>query len=120
MRTLHAEWVWVAVASTGLVGLWGLGLAMLRRRPNRSFSLAAGIAVVAILIQIGLGLVLYADPQWREVVEGFHVFYGIVILFTLSFAYVFRAQIATRPALWWGIILLFVMGLGIRAWTIVA
>jgi hypothetical protein len=112
--------VWAAVLSTGIVGLWGLALAATRRRPSRPFFAAVGVAVGAILIQVGLGLLLYADEQWRDVVDGFHVFYGIVILFVLAFAYIFRAQIGRRPGLWWGLILLFVMGLGIRAWTIVA
>ncbi len=120
MRTWHAEWVWVALFTTGITGLWGLGLAVTRRSPKRPFFVAVGAAVVAILIQVGLGLLLYADEQWREVVEGFHVFYGVVILFVLSFAYIFRAQISKRPGLWWGLTLLFTMGLGIRAWTIVA
>jgi hypothetical protein len=112
--------VWVAVVSTGLVGLWGLVLAVVRRPPRRAFTVAAGVAVAAILLQVAFGLVLYADEQWRDVVDGFHVFYGIVVLFTLAFAYIFRAQIARRPALWWGLILLFVTGLSIRAWTIVS
>jgi hypothetical protein len=120
VRTLHAEWVWVAVISTGLVGLWGLGLAVARRRPPRAFFAGVAAAVGSILVQVALGLLLYTDPQWREVLDGFHVFYGIVILFTLAFAYIFRASIARRPALLWGVILLFIMGLGIRAWTIVA
>jgi len=120
MRTLHAEWVWIAVFATGIAGLWGIGLAVTRRPPNRPFFITVGGAVVAILVQVGLGLLLYADEQWREVVDGFHVFYGVVILFVLAFVYIFRAQIAKRPALWWGVTLLFTMGLSIRAWTIVA
>jgi len=120
VRALHEHWVWVAVVSTGIAGLWGLALAVTRRPPRRGFRVAAGIAVSAILLQVAFGLVLYADERWRDVVDGFHVFYGIVILFVLAFAYIFRAQISKRPALWWGLILLFVMGLGIRAWTIVA
>lgn len=120
MRTLHAEWVWIAVITAAAAGLWGVGLALTRRQPTRPFFIAVGAAVVAVLIQVGLGLLLYADPAWRDAVAGFHVFYGVVILFTLSFAYIFRAAIAQRPALSWGLTLLFVMGLGIRAWTIVA
>ena len=120
MRRLHEDWVWIAVAAAGLVGLWGLALAVLRRRPGRAFFVGVGVAVVAVLVQVALGLVLYADPAWREAVDGFHVFYGVVILFTLAFAYIFRAQLGRRPALGWGIVLLFTMGLGIRAWTIVA
>jgi hypothetical protein len=45
------------------------------------------------------------------------VFYGIVIVMTFSIAYVYRAQLARRPALAYGILLLFVMGLGLRAWS---
>lgn len=120
MRTLHAAWAWVAVIANGLVGLWGLALAVTRRRPSRLFSAGVGAAIVAILVQVGVGLMVYADPERREAVEGFHVFYGIVILFALAFAYIFRAPISRRPAVWWALILLFVMGLGIRAWTIVA
>jgi hypothetical protein len=120
MRSFHEGWAWLAVGLSGLAGLWGLTLAVIRRRPGRWFLLAAGAAVVAVLIQVGAGLLLYADPGWREAVDGFHVFYGIVILFTLAFTYIFRVQVARRPTLWWGLILLFVMGLGIRAWTIVA
>jgi len=42
------------------------------------------------------------------------VFYGIVILFTFSFAYIYRAQLAKRAALSYGLLGLFLMGLGIR------
>jgi hypothetical protein len=44
------------------------------------------------------------------------VFYGVVIAITFSLAYVYRAQLARKPALGYGLLLLFVMGLGIRAW----
>ena len=39
-----------------------------------------------------------------------------MIAITFAIAYVYRAQLAKRPALAYGILLLFVMGLGIRAW----
>jgi hypothetical protein len=42
------------------------------------------------------------------------VFYGVVIAVTLSFAYIYRAQFRKRPALYYGLLLLFTMGLGIR------
>jgi hypothetical protein len=48
---------------------------------------------------------------------GLHLFYGVVIVFTLAIAYVYRSQLARRPALSYGVLLLFVMGLGLRAWV---
>jgi hypothetical protein len=111
----HENWVFVALASTGLVGLWGLGLAALRRPPERAFRISVGIAIAAILIQVAAGTALYVSGL--RPLNGFHVFYGVVIAVTLSLAYVYRAQLARHPALSYGLLLLFVMGLGFRAWA---
>jgi hypothetical protein len=111
----HQNWVYVALATTGLVGLWGLVLAAFRRRPGRVFGIGAGIAIVAILIQVAAGTALYV--YGLRPLNGFHVFYGVVIAVTLSLAYVYRAQLARHPALAYGLLLLFVMGLGFRAWA---
>lgn len=118
MRDLHASWFWVAVLGTGVVGAWGLVLAMIKRPPGRAFLLARGAAIAAALIQVALGLLLLrrleaAAAQYQA--PGFHVFYGVVIAITLALAYVYRAAMAKRPALTYGLLLLFVMGLGLRA-----
>ena len=66
-------------------------------------------------MQVGLGFLAYNEgfrPQ-----DDFHLFYGFVILFTLTFAYIYKSQLARRPALAYGLLLLFVMGLGLRAWA---
>ena len=115
MRSLHANWYWVAVVTNGLAGLWGIGLVVLKRPTNRFFNWAAGTAVVAMLLQVTFGLVLY-QQGWRPANE-FHIFYGFVILFTFTFAYIYRIQYEKRPALMWGLTLLFVMGLGLRAFA---
>ena len=115
MRTLHANWFYVAVVTNGLVGLWGLGLAASRKPPSSRFRLLVGVAITAMLIQVGLGFGTYA--QGFRPADDFHLFYGFVILFTLAAAYFYRAQLARRPALAYGLLLLFVMGLGLRAWA---
>ncbi len=115
MRALHGNWFYVAVISNGVVGLWGIALLVLKKKVNRSFNWATGIAVVAMLVQVGLGLLVY--QQGHRPANDFHLFYGFVILFTFTFAYVYRAQMSKRPALSWGLLLLFVMGLGLRAWS---
>jgi hypothetical protein len=120
MRDLHAAWFCAAVISTGVVGLWGAALTVLRRRPGRAFLLAVSIASLAMLAQVAMGLILYADEALRARVPGLHVFYGMVILFVFAFAYIFRVQVARHPGLAWSVLLLFVMGLGLRAWMIAA
>ena len=110
----HQEWFYFAVISCGVVGVWGLVLAAMKRDPSRWFSYMRAVAIAAILVQIGSGVSLYANG--REPVNSFHMFYGVVIAITLTLAYLYRSTMAKRPALTYGILLLFVMGLGIRAW----
>ena len=70
------------------------------------------LAVGALIIQVILGL---GSMNLEDRTPGNqHVFYGVVISFTLGFAYIYRAQFGKRPALYYGLLLLFLMGLGIR------
>lgn len=115
MVTFHTDWFFVAVCSTGAVGLTGVVFALLKRRPGPWFMWARGFAIGAMIVQVAVGVILY--QQGHRPASGFHVFYGVVIAFTLTFAYVYRAQLARRPELAYGLLLLFVMGLGLRAWS---
>ncbi len=115
MRAFHEAWFWVAVISTGTVGLWGLLLGLAKRTAPTAFAYARGVAFVAMGVQVGAGLYLYSQG-WRAP-NDFHLFYGLVIAFTFSFAYIYRAPLSRRPELGYGLLLLFVMGLGLRAWS---
>lgn len=115
MQAFHANWMWVAVVACGAVGVWGVALAVLRRTPGTAFLAARTTAIATMLVQLGAGLVLWGRGQRPG--NGFHVFYGVVIAVTLSIAYVYRPTMARRPALTYGLMLLFVMGLGLRAWA---
>lgn len=99
--------------ATGLVGLWGIGLAILRRRPGRAFNRAVGLAIAAMTGQVLLGLAALNLPDAR-LPGSQHIFYGVLVLFTFAFAYIYRTTLRRRPALYAGLLLLFVMGLGIR------
>lgn len=114
MRAFHGNWFWVAVVSNGVVGLWGVGLAATKRQVGPIFVRARAFAILAMLVQVGAGLWLYGNGHRPP---AFHMFYGVVIVFTFSFAYIYRSSMDRRPALAYGLLLLFVMGLGIRAWT---
>jgi len=110
----HQSWFWVATITTGVVGVVGLALHLTKRTPGRWFLIARFGAISAMLIQVGAGLVLYARDLRPDAI---HVFYGFVILFTLSFAYIYRPTLAKKPELSYGLLLLFVMGLGLRAYA---
>jgi hypothetical protein len=68
-------------------------------------------AIAAMVVQVLAGVYLY---QQDERPGSQHMFYGFVILFTLTFGYVYRWQLSKHAGLRWGLFLLFVMGLGIR------
>jgi len=114
----HEQWFFVAIGATGVVGLWGLVTAIAKRELPGAFIWARGIAIATILIQVAAGVYLYSNGMKPG--NSFHVFYGVVIVVTLTLAYLYRTTMARKPALTYGILLLFVMGLGLRAWANVA
>ena len=111
MRSFHSTWGQIAVWVNGLVGLWGVVMAS-RGEVPRLYAWAVGLAIVSMLLQVVVGVVLMST---EEVDPGNqHVFYGVLIAATFAFAYIYRAQFRKRPALYYGLLLLFSMGLGIR------
>lgn len=111
MEGFHETFGWVAIGVSGLAGT--LALILATRGPDlpRWFWWVGGSAIVAMVVQILAGVYLYQQDR-RPGSQ--HMFYGFVILFTLTFGYVYRWQLQKRAALRWGLFLLFVMGLGIR------
>ncbi|GIU92373.1 MAG: hypothetical protein KatS3mg011_1279 [Acidimicrobiia bacterium] len=108
----HSVWGWVVVVILGVGGVWGLVLASIRREPPRYFWWMVAAGMGAATVQVALGV-------WAFAVDGIqpgnqHVFYGIVIAFTMAFAYMYRSQLGRRPALAYGLLMLFMMGLAIR------
>ncbi len=102
-----------AIYVSGAVGLWAAVRAVMRRSLPRVFYWASGVTITMFVVQVSLGLWMYQggfDPGSA------HLFYGVVILFTVAFAYVYRAQFERRPALAWALLMLFMCGLGIRGW----
>ena len=68
------------------------------------------MGAVIVQVLLGLGSMNIEDKNPGNQ----HVFYGVVISFTLGFAYIYRAQFRKRPALYYGLLMMFLMGLGIR------
>ena len=112
ISAIHQFWGWFAIGALGLAGLFGLALAIMRKEPTRTFWWTVGVAIVVMLGQIGMGLWMFSVDEIEPGNQ--HLFYGVVTLFAFSFAYIYRPQFAKRPTLSYGLLLLFVMGLGIR------
>ncbi len=110
MSSIHSTWGYVAVVLNGIVGLWGLSISR-RPRVPKAFYWAVGIAITALTGQVLLGGWLLSRGQAPG---DQHTFYGVVIAVTFTFVYIYRAQFRRRPALYYGLLLLFTMGLGIR------
>lgn len=111
VSSIHSLWGEIAVGISGVVGLWGVSMVR-REEPPRLFYWAVGFAIVNLLFQVTVGVIAMSteniDPGNQ------HVFYGVVIAVTFTFTYIYRAQFRKRPALYYGLLLLFTMGLGIR------
>ena len=108
---MHSWAGWAAVWVCGASGLAVLVYHFLRRPPDRVFKGVVGLSAAVMTAQVGLGLVLFGQDFEPGSI---HMFYGIVILLTLTFVYIYREQYRRRPALYWGLTLLFMMGLGLR------
>jgi len=111
MAGFHETFGWVAIAMSGIAGTVALGFAIRKRDLPAAFWWLGGAAVSAMVVQVLAGVYLYQQDR-RPGSQ--HMFYGFVILFTLTFGYVYRWQLQKSAALRWGLFLLFVMGLGIR------
>ena len=110
MAAFHETFGWIAIYLAGGAGILALAFARKRELP-RWYWLVGGAAITAMVVQVLAGVYLY-QQDLRPGSQ--HMFYGFVILFTLTFGYVYRWQLEKNAPLRWGLFLLFVMGLGIR------
>ncbi len=112
LSNIHSTNGWVVVGVLGVVGLWGVVMGLMRRDPGRAFWSVAAFAFTIAILQVALGVYLFSIEEIQPGNQ--HLFYGVVLMVTFSFVYIYRAQFARRPALSYGLLLLFSMGLGLR------
>ena len=113
MNNISAEWPLISIWVAGISGL--ILIAIYISKSGRFDNIAkylVNFSVSTILIQTAGELLLFS-----EIIEpgSFHLFYKVVVLFTLTFLYVYRSEMNKNYLLYWGIALLFIMGLEIRA-----
>ncbi len=113
INKFHGVWALISIWVAGISGVFLIGIYISRSTKYKKIgTYLINLSISTILIQTAGGLLLYSqqnDPG------SFHLFYGVVVLFTLTFLYVYRSEMSKNYYLYWGLALLFLMGLEIRA-----
>ncbi|MDP1821411.1 MAG: hypothetical protein Q8K58_16150 [Acidimicrobiales bacterium] len=116
LRSLHADFAWVVVATNAVVGLWALGAHREERLRTPWLWRSTLVAELTIFVEVALGAALVAVEDYE--VAQFHAFYGFVAIATVGIVYSYRQQVAPHRHLLYGLGGLFLMGLALRALTI--
>ena len=113
INNFHGVWAIISIWTAGISGVVLIAIYISRSgKYEKIGTYLINLSISTILIQTAGGLILYSqkiDPG------SFHLFYGVVVLFTLTFLYVYRFEMNKNYYLYWGLALLFLMGLEIRA-----
>jgi len=109
----HEVWAYVAIVANALAGIVLLVCWRVRKWRGRWMWIPTIAAEAAMMLQVVVGVILVASDDY--VVPRFHMFYGFVAFLTVGIAYSYRQQMRGRRELFYGLVGLFIMGLGIRA-----
>ena len=116
--SLHRGFAWVVIGANAAAGLWALGAQRWSALRRRALWWATVAAELTIFVQVALGAALVGG-QGRQAAQ-FHAFYGFVAIVAVGVLFSYRAQLAHRLYLLYGLGGLFLMGLAIRAFQIPA
>jgi hypothetical protein len=111
MRSLHANFAYVVVATNLVVGIWGLVLWRRRAFATRTFWIALGVAWATIYVQGIMGLVIFNDykPPFR------HHFYGFLFAIVTVLVWPLRGEEPRRRLLVFSAATLFIGIVAVRA-----
>jgi hypothetical protein len=115
LRDFHDVWGYVAIIGNALAGVVALIAWRAQRLRGRSVWVVTIVAEAMMLIEVLTGVILVASDEYK--VADFHMFYGFLIFLTVGLAYQYRDSMRGRTELLYGLVGLFIMGLGLRAVT---
>jgi len=113
LRSFHSWWGYVAIVMNGVVGLAALLAWQVSAVRGRWLWIATIVAEAAMMLQVLVGVIMIASKDYT--VPRFHMFYGFLAFLTVGLAYQYRNQMRGRREMLYGLVGLFMMGLGIRA-----
>lgn len=113
LLTFHETFAWVAIVANALVGVAGLVAWRVPGRRGPWLWWTTLVAECMLLLQVLTGAILVSGGRIQA--PRFHMFYGFVAFLTVGLAYSYRSSMRGRLELFYGLVGLFLMGVGIRA-----
>ncbi len=116
MRALfdfHRVWGYIAIVMNAVAGLIALAAWQWKKLRGRWVWICTIVAESALMLQVLVGTILVVSKDY--VAPRFHMFYGFVAFLTVGLAYQYRNTMRGRREMFYGLVGLFLMGVGIRA-----
>ena len=113
LRDFHEVFGYVAIVGNGLAGAVALVAWRVRQWRGRWVWILTIVAEGMMMLEVVIGVILVSGD--RYVAARFHMFYGFLAFITVGLAYQYRDSLRGRTELLYGLVGLFIMGLGIRA-----
>jgi len=113
LSDFHSGWGYVAIVGNAVAGAVALVAWRAPRLRGRGVWIVTIVAEAMMLIQVVIGVILVSSDEY--VVARFHMFYGFLAFLTIGLAYQYRDSMRGRTEFLYGLVGLFIMGLGIRA-----
>jgi hypothetical protein len=109
----HKVWGYVAISANAVAGVLALIAWRVRRARGRWLWIVTIVAEAMMILQVLVGAILEASKEYAA--PRFHLFYGFLAFLTVGLAAQYWRQMRGRRELLYGLVGLFIMGLGIRA-----
>jgi hypothetical protein len=113
LRDFHDVFGYVAIVANGLAGVVALAAWRARRLRGRRVWAVTIVAEAMMMVEVVIGVILVSGDRYEA--ARFHMFYGFLAFLTVGLAYQYRDSLPGRTELLYGLVGLFMMGLGIRA-----
>jgi hypothetical protein len=113
LRRFHGDWGYIAIVLNALAGIHALVAWRWTQFRGKAVWISTIVAESALMLQVFTGVILVSTHDYTA--PRFHMFYGFVAFITVGLAYSYRYQMRGRVELLYGLVGLFLMGVGIRA-----
>ena len=110
---VHRVWGYAAIVANFLAGAYTLAAWRWPRLRTRWLWWPTIVAESMMMVQVVLGVLLVSVQDFKP--PRFHMFYGFVAFITVGLAYSYRYAMKGKMEMWYGLVGLFLMGVGIRA-----